>query len=264
MGKSLSSTDLSQLNRLFQAAKLCGYNYGSLSQLTSSLNLCAQVSSTSVLKSYAELVSTLPEGMVTDANTMSLKVAMDSEIMTALIRLNSLLPKDKQISYTGEEYLITDLYLIPIISLRNTDTRMTAFFCLAVAALIDALSLLFAVSLRKRKPLWKRRTLLFNHLEEYEPLIYASLPSMNTPAQALADFLSHFKTSPQTEADGYMLRTDMQNLTGYHSLAALLCQVNLAKIVPAGFFDNEEETLLLKARFIFWANSMIYEEKAYE
>ncbi len=263
-GHALTDTTITQLNRLFQAAKLCGYEYKGLSSITSALNLCAQVSTTALIQDYAALVAALPEGMVTDANTMTLKTAMDSEIMTAMLRLNSILPEKEQLSYTDEGYLITDLYLIPIQALSSPATRLTAFFSLAVAALIDSLSLVFAISLRRRKPLWKRHTLLLNQMEEYEPLIYASLPAMNTPWQSLAEFLSCFKASPQTESDGYMLRTDLQSISGYHSLAALLCQINLAKIVPVGFFDNEEETLLLKARFVFWANTMIYEEKAYE
>lgn len=263
-GSSLTGTTLNRFNQLFQVAKQCDYDYEKLSALTSALNLCAQVSDTSLLHSYDELTATLPAGIVTDANTMTLKAAMDSEIMTAMLRLNTILPTNEQLSYTDEGYLITDLYLIPIQALRSPDTRLTAFFSLAVAALIDGLSVLFALSLRKRKPLWKRHTLIFNRMEEYEPLIFASLPVAKAPLQALADFLSCFKVSPQTEGDGYMLRTSLQSINSYHSLAALLCQINLAKIVPKGFLDDEEETILLKARFVFWANSIIYEEKSYE
>lgn len=263
-GQALDNTDITQLNRLFRAAGLCGYQYEDLSQMTSALNQCAQVASGSLLKEYNELTEALPGKTVTDENTMELKASMDAEIMTALIKLNTLLSTEKQLSYTDSAYSIMDLYLIPIKALQSPDTRMTALFCLAVAALIDMLSVLFAISLRDRKPLWKRHTLLFNRMEEYEPLIYASLPGAESPSRSLADFLSCFQASPQTEGDGYMLCSSMQSLSGFHALAALLCQINLAKIVPAGFSDNEEDTLLLKARFIFWANTMIYEEKAYE
>lgn len=265
-GIPLTGTAVTQMNRMFRAAGLCGYEYQNVSGLLSDLHLCAQVSATALLRDYAGLVTALPEGMVTTANTMTLKASMDSEIMTALIRLNSILPENAKLSYTDETYKITDLYLIPVKALQSPDTRLTAFFSLAVAVFIDGLSVLFAISLRRRKPLWKRRTLLFNRMEEYEPLIYAALPSVDTPCHALTEFLSHFSASPQTESDGYMLRTGLQDLNSYHPLVALLCQINLAKIVPVGFLDNDnnEETLLLKARFVFWANSMIYEEKAYE
>ncbi len=263
-GRALNSVNQLQLNRLFQTAKLCGYEPEDLARLTAGLKLSARGSATVLIKDYDTLTQALPEGMVTDANLMTLKATMDSEIMNALLQLNTLLPESKQLSYTDRSYQITDLYQIPIQALRTEDTRNTAYFSLIIAALIDILSLLFAISLRGRKPLWKRHTLLFNEMEEYEPLIYACLPTAPAPAQSLTEFLKLFQASPQTEGDGYMLQTALQNLQAYPSLTALLCQINLAKVIPAGLFENETETLLLKARFVFWANTMIYEENAYE
>ncbi len=263
-GQDLNSVNQFQLNRLFQAARLCGYEPQDLARLTAGLKLSARVSATTLIKDYDTLTQLLPEGIVTDANLMTLKATIDSEIMNALLQLNTLLPESKQLSYTDRSYQITDLYQIPIQALQTEDTRNTAYFSLIIAALIDILSLLFAISLRGRKPLWKRRTLLFNEMEEYEPLIYACLPTAPAPTQSLTEFLKLFQASPQTECDGYMLQTALQNLQAYPSLTALLCQINLAKVIPAGLFENETETLLLKARFVFWANTMIYEENAYE
>lgn len=260
-GQPFDSNDFTNLNRLFQAAALCGYNGVSLAQITSTLNLCADVTASGFVKDYDALVAALPEGNVTAANTMDLKSAMDAELLSALIKINSLLPKSEQISFSEERYQITDLYLIPIQALKGTDTRTTAYFCLAVAALIDVLSVLFAITLRNKKPLWKRLTLAFGNLEDYAPYIYGTLPVNVAPAYALADFMYHFRPSPATESDGYMMQADMASLNGYYTLAALLCQLNLAKILPAGFADNTSEILLLKARFIFWVNSITYEEQ---
>lgn len=286
-GQPLTGSDIAALNRLFQAAGLCGYRDTALSQLTVSLDQCARVRGDSLLATYATLVHTLPEGALTDASMMELKASMDAEIMTALVKINSLRSPKAQISYTAPAYTITDLYLLPVEALQNTATRMTAFFCLSVAALIDILSVLFALSLRGRKPIWKRTTLLHTGMEDYAPLIYAALPDMQIPPAdvfprapsasaassahspatavvALTNFLDCFRPSPQTESDGYMLRADMQDLRNYSALSALLCQVNLAKIIPAGFCHNDRELLLLKARFVFWANTIIYEEKTAE
>lgn len=260
-GSPLGEEDIAAFNQLFQAAKLCGYDSLSLSQLTSSLNQCAQVSATALMADHSLLVAALPGGLISDQSMMSLKSSMDGEIMNALIKINSLLSDKEQLSYTESAYQITDLYLLPVEALRAPATRMTAFFCLGVAALIDLLSVLFATSLRKEKPIWKRNLLWGHPMEKYEPLIYASLPATDAPAQALKEFLEHFGPSPQTEADGYMLCTEAKGLSNYHALAALLCQVNLAKMVPAGFINNDSDVLLLKARFVFWANSMIYEER---
>lgn len=48
-GQLLTNAAITQLNRLFQAARLCGYEYQNLSALTSALELCAQVSATSLI-----------------------------------------------------------------------------------------------------------------------------------------------------------------------------------------------------------------------
>lgn len=264
-GQPLDTNTVHSLNQLLQAAKLCGFEAGQLSTVTTAVNQCAQVSASALMADYPTLIAALPEGAITSANTMELKNAMDAEILSALLKLNTLLPKQEQGNISDQNYDITDLYLLPIKALQNDTTKMTAFFSLAVAALIDCLSLLFAISLRGRKPLWKRRTLLFNTPEEYTPLIFASLPGNKFPADELAAFLNHFQPSPETENDGYMLMTSMDSLVDYKTLAALLCQVNLAKVVLA-----EQPILLLRARFVFWANSVIYNhqpirnETAYE
>lgn len=260
-GQYPSTDNLTDLNRLFQAAMLCGYDGISPAQITSSLNLCAEVTAAGLMRDYATLVATLPESEVTASNTMQLKSIMDGELLSALIKINSLLPTASQIDYADEQYQITDLYLIPVEAFQNPDTRTTAFFCLTVAALIDALSVIFAISLREKKPLWKKQILLLNNLEDYAPYIYGTLPANTSPAYALADFMYHFCPSPTTESDGYMMQADMASLNEYYNLAALLCQLNLAKILPAGFADNTSEILLLKARFVFWVNSLTYEEQ---
>lgn len=258
-GQPFTAGNLTSLNRLFQAASLCGYDGIAPAQLTQTLQLCADATSSSLMRDYTALVTTLPEGEVTAANTMQLKSMMDAELLSALIKSNSLLPQTEQMDYADEQYQITDLYLIPVEAFHNPDTRTTAFFCLAVAALVDILSVLFAISLRDKKPLWKKHTLLLGSLEDYAPYIYGTLPANVIHAHALADFMHYFRPSPSTESDGYMMQADMASLNGYYTLVALLCQLNLAKILPAGFADNASEILLLKARFVFWVNSVTYE-----
>lgn len=258
-GQSLDVENSENLNRMLQAAALCGYEGMSPAEVSSTLKLVADTTAGGFLSDYASLAASLPEGTVTDANIMSLKSAMDSELLAGLITLNSLLPDTEQLDFTSQDYQITDLYLVPVEAFQSQDTRTTAVFCLAVAALIDALSVLFAVSLREKKPLWKKHILLFGNLEDYAPYIYGALPG--NPKDTLAAFMEHFRPSPRTEGDGYMMQAEMDALHGYETLAALLCQLNLAKIIPAGFLDNPSEVLLLKSRFILWVNSVIYEER---
>lgn len=260
LGIPFDNTDTVSLNSLLQAAKLCGYT-GDIAAVQSSIHQTAKASATPLLADFATLTASLPEGRVTSATVMELKASLDSEILTAILTINSLLPKTAQLSVTDSRFLITDLYLVPIEALKSTNTRLTAVFCLAVAALIDMLSVLFAVSLRKHKPLWERRTLLFSHFEDYAPQIFASLPAEESAAVSLCQFLAFFRPSPETEGDGYMMQADVAAIKDYYPLVALLCQLNLAKIVPAGFLEGAEETLLIKARFIFWCNEIIYENE---
>lgn len=272
LGQDFNNADHTNLTRLMQAAKLCGYEQVSVAEISNIVKSAAEITGEPLMADYTGLVASLEEGRITAANTMDLKNAMDSEILTALLKMNSVLATEEQIDFSDERYQITDLYLIPISALRDTSTQMTAVFCLGVAALIDMLSVLFAISLRKRKPLWKRQSLMFSNLEDYAPQIYASLPPVLHPVQALAEFLSYFAPSPETEYDGYMMRGDMANMSGYYSLVAVLCQLNLAKVVPEELVKPDtaktlevpggQEVLLLKARFVFWANSVICEEKS--
>ncbi len=255
------STDTALLNSFFQASALCGYDDLTTAEIINTINLCAGAASSPLLSDYSALTARLPEGRVTAKDTLELKAMMDSEILSALIRINTLLPETAPLSFSDSRFQITDLYLVPIKALGDGSSRMTALFCLFVAALIDSLSVLFAVSLRRRKPLCRRRTLLFSNFEDFEPQIYASLPKCTVPSDALAGFLANFRSSPQTEADGYMMLADINALNGYHALSALLCQINLAKTVPAGLYQNEADVLLLKARFVFWANTVIYESR---
>ncbi len=264
-GQAFDTVDSRSLNRLFQAAKICGYEGSTAADIIHTVKSVAEITGEPLMEEYTALVAVLEGGSVTAANTMDLKNAMDSEILEALLKVNSILPKEEQISYADVRYHITDLYLVPISAWKDASTQMTAFFCFGVAALTDILSVLFAVSLRKRKPVWKRKYLLLCNLEDYAPQIYASLPSILQPVQALAEFISYFEPSPETECDGYMMCAGMSELNAYCSLVALLCQINLAKIVPEGFVKGNQETereiLLLKARFVFWLNSVIYEGK---
>lgn len=262
-GQPENAENLQKLTSLLQVAMLYSDAEYDLEGILNSLSLGSKSSMLTVIAEYQTLVDALPEKMVTAGNLMTLKSNMDSEIVTAIIKLNAVLPKDSQLAASDTRFQITDLYLIPVHAFTSKDTQITALFCLAVAGLIDALSVLFAVSIRTKKPVWKRNFLVSTNPEDYLPQICASLPAWSEsgelPVRSLVEFLGLFSPSPETEQDGYMMRAQMQRLAGFYPLIALLCQINLAKVVPAGFCENESATVLLRAKFVFWANALIYE-----
>ncbi len=259
LGQPLNDISLRNLTCLLQAAMLYSDVTYDPAALTNSLDLCAKSATVTAITPYQTLVESLPEKMVTTGNLMTLKSNMDSQIVTAIINLNSVLPQNEQLSTADARFQIMALYLIPVRALTEDNTKTTALFCLGVAALIDVLSILFAISVRKKKPIWKKAFLLSQNPENYMPQICAALPGDQPPASALSAFLSWFYPSPETECDGYMMQADMRDLEGFYPLIALLCQINLAKVVPAEFFHNDSEIVLLRARFTFWANNLIYE-----
>lgn len=259
LGVAFDSTEIGEVNTLMQTARFCGYTGMSVTDIVKTVSRVAEITKEPLMKTYSELIATLDGGRVTAANTMQLKSDMDTEILSALLKMR--LPID------DERYRLTDLYLVPVKALQDTGTRMTAVFSLFVAALIDALSLLFAVSLRRRKPLWKRKSLVFAGMDDFTPQIYASLPKDREQSCALADFLSWFEPSPETECDGYIMCAKLEEVKEYYPLVALLCQVNLAKVITESMLNpdgGERELLLLKARFVFWVNSQIDESRSSE
>lgn len=264
LGQPMGEDSLKKLTSLLQATISYGDTEYDLASITNALSLSSKSAKLTAIADYQTLVDALPEKMVTTGNLMTLKSNMDSQIVTAIISLNSVLSEDQQLNPSESRFQIMDLYLIPVQALIGEDTKTTAFFCLGVAGLIDGLSVLFAVAIRKKKPVWKRHFLISTNPEDYLPQICATLPTWNgngdLSTQSLAEFLAWFGPSPETEQDGYMMQASMQNLEGFYPLVALLCQINLAKVIPAGLFENETETVLLRAKFVFWANTLIYEE----
>ena len=80
----------------------------------------------------------------------------------------------------------------------------------------------------------------------------------NIPKEmALQEFLSSFSPSPDTEADGYMMQAKYGQIENWRNLVALLCQINLAKMINTENRMKEDAIVLLKARFVFWANSEV-------
>ncbi len=255
LGKAPTTDLQNQLNTLLQAASLLQNSTFSVAEMTSTLARCADLSSADFMVSFTTLAGEAPQ--LKDA--MDIKGRLDNEIMTALLKINKLLPDKEQISLSDQAYRITDLYFIPIMALTAEETKLTALLSLAMAGLVDGLSLLFALSLTGKKPLWNKRLLPTAPMDErYIMQIYASLPPDDTYPNGFRRFLQCFTPSPETEAQGYMLRASMEEISSFSLLSALLCQINLAKILRDE--TTGKEYLLLKAGFVFWVNDMIYQE----
>lgn len=254
VGKPPQESDLLILNRFINAAKICGNTSVNEADILHVLNSLSRVAGQKLLLDYTELEAE-------SADEMELKAGMDGQIMSAIIKIDSMPYSEVLPGENEENYEIMDLYLIPIYALSDSKTRMMAFFCLGMAGLIDLLSVLFAISLKGRKPLWEKKVIFASWVDEYASQIYAMLNKEVPKEQALQEFLAAFSPSPESETEGYMMQANFDTISDWRNLLALLCQINMAKIMPAGMLENDNPTVLLKARFVFWANNEIAKTK---
>lgn len=188
-------------------------------------------------------------------DTLLLYSKLQSEIKNGAYVLNSLSEKGASIDINSEEFKLENMYILPIKNLFTKNTSLyIAWFCFSFAALIDGLTLLFALSHRgnSKTLLARRNSELVKNNEEYtEELLLSSLilhpindenkSISELTLEHLARFLSAFKITDIEMPRGYSLYSPISRLTGYHIFLSVLCQFNLARVI------SKEEFGLLKA-----------------
>lgn len=197
---------------------------------------------------------------------------------------------DSKMVFNEEEYPLDDIYVIPILRLVQPDTSAIAFSCLLIAVLTDILSLLFAVM--SCPPFKVLRLRYYNKVLGDENLFEENIASalslsMNMhdnmvlpdskelkeeQLRCLANFISLFEAVPNKLGKKYILYTNLDKLEDYQSLIAILCQLKLAKIMPAWKYNKyatayngnknsetrsiteNKSVVLLKINFLLWCN----------
>lgn len=245
----------------------------------------------------------LPENMslsLTDALLLCSK--FQSEIKNGAYILNSISDKGAIIDLNSEEFVLENMYVLPMKNLftKNSSLGM-AWFCLAFAALIDDLTLLFALIQKENTCtlLAKENSDLVKNNEELtEELLLSSLilhpirdekkSTVQLSLEHLAKFLTSFEITSIGMENGYSLYCPLEKLKEYQIFLSVLCQFNLAKIISKEDYnlleiyptinefkqviqkessvealdeaaadiyeDKNESYILLKTKFIIWAN----------
>ena len=212
-----------------------------------------------LMATFESLESQLPGGRVTSANAQQMKTLMSSEILQAVLRVNDLAQGGQPFAADDAAMQITDLHLKPLLALALPNSRGMALFCLFLAALMDGLTLLFSIACRRRRTLLGARSprrVLAENGQALAAQICACLPAGRDPLDELDAFLSCFCASPATLGRGYNLAAPRQALAPYERLCALLCQLGLAAIEPAGG-GEEGETVLLRADLLLFAGELL-------
>ena len=200
-----------------------------------------------------------------------------SKAVTEINRIYTVLESDKQLDM--QQYMLEDVYVLPLIRIAQKETRKMAVICLTIALLTDLLSLLFAMMFCTDKEILSLKNvdeLLSREESLFEKNIAAALElSMRHKGndeiqitgefddkckKRLADFLGNFETSSFALDSGYSLQTSLAKLKEYQALTAFLCQLDLACILSEEEYKeqfeqgNGDTIVLLKTRFFLWCN----------
>ncbi|MGL5152664.1 MAG: hypothetical protein ACRC7N_19085, partial [Clostridium sp.] len=155
------------------------------------------------------------------------------------------------------------------------DGRQMAWFCLLFAALVDGLSLIFALTNGKnRTSLFAKRNfdvvgkseeamedvLILSIIEKGK--IYSDYELVDVIRVRLERFLNKFSLVTETIGEGYAMWAPIKELKEYEVFIATICQLNFATMIKREDIYSEEESgdetyVLIKNKFIFWINEKI-------
>lgn len=183
-------------------------------------------------------------------DTLLLFSKLQSEIKNRAYKLNYISGKGAAINLNNQEFVLENMYVLPIKNLfTKTSSLGIAWFCFIFAALIDGLTILFALMHKQNT-----RTLLANSNSEIvrnneeltEELLLSSLVlhpvsgedkgSIQLSLEHLANFIKHFEITDIGMEKGYSLYCSLDKLNEYQIFLSVLCQFNLAKIISKESF----------------------------
>lgn len=190
------------------------------------------------------------------ADSMLLYSKLHSEIKMGAYIINSFKGDETFIDTTNSEYILDNMYVLPMKNLftRNENLAMS-WFCFAFAALIDGLTLLFALMHRKNNSVLfanQNSDLIKKNAEFTEELLLSSLilhpidnehtDTIELSLEHLANFLLSFNVTNIAMEHGYSLYAPLEKLDDYQIFLSVLCQFNFAKIISQDDFELLESS----------------------
>lgn len=185
------------------------------------------------------------------SDSLLLYSKLQSEMKNGAYLLNSFSDKGQVIDLNSEEFSLENMYVLPMKNLfTNSSTLRIAWFCLAFAALIDGLTLLFAMISKGNNRVLsarKNREIVRNDEELTEELLLSSLilhrtedenkTTIQSCLEHLTGFLTAFEINHFGLEEGFSLYCPLSKLKEYHIFLSVLCQFNLARIISKEDFD---------------------------
>lgn len=285
--KDIFTTILLNLNSQILIIK----NETSIDNLQTQINefLILNKKDSEIMKSFSDLKSIVYTNStgnnssdnvtLTEENAMELYSLMNSEVKSALYTLNHISSNTEQINSNNEDYIIHNLYVLPVLNLFTLNEEISmSWFCLIFAILIDGLTIIFAIMEGKEKtPLFAKSTkeVVGRSKDSIENLLMLSLLSSDIDSRdeervekillKLKNFVSSFNLLTEALENGYSMYCPLSSLDEYQGFLATLCQFNLATIISSKelFFNDQtpdiqdENFVLIKSKFMIWANDKI-------
>lgn len=202
---------------------------------------------------YMEDYGKAPQGDISLnlSDSMLLFSKLQSEIKNGAYLLNSFTDKGNAIDLNSEEFALENMYVLPLKNLLSkNDSLGIAWFSFAFAALIDGLTLLFALISKSSRHLLsakKNSQIAGNSEELMEELLLSSLilhraenkdkENIQNILEHLANFLTLFKITPFGMEEGFSLYCPLDKLSEYQIFLSVICQFNLAKIISHEDFE---------------------------
>lgn len=285
--KDIFTTILLNLNSQILIIK----NESSIDNLQAQINefLILNKKDSDIMKSFSDLKSIVYTNStgnnysdnvtLTEENAMELYSLMNSEVKSALYTLNHISSNTEKINSNNEDYIIHNLYVLPVLNLFTLNEEISmSWFCLIFAILIDGLTIIFAIMEGKEKtPLFAKSTkeVVGRSKDSIENLLMLSLLSSDIDSRdeervekillKLKNFVSSFNLLTEALENGYSMYCPLSSLEEYQGFLATLCQFNLATIISSKelFFNDQtpdiqdENFVLIKTKFMIWANDKI-------
>lgn len=285
--KDIFTTILLNLNSQILIIK----NESSIDNLQAQINefLILNKKDSDIMKSFSDLKSIVYTNStgnnysdnvtLTEENAMELYSLMNSEVKSALYTLNHISSNTEKINSNNEDYIIHNLYVLPVLNLFTLNEEISmSWFCLIFAILIDGLTIIFSIMEGKEKtPLFAKSTkeVVGRSKDSIENLLMLSLLSSDIDSRdeervekillKLKNFVSSFNLLTEALENGYSMYCPLSSLEEYQGFLATLCQFNLATIISSKelFFNDQtpdiqdENFVLIKSKFMIWANDKI-------
>ena len=215
---------------------------------------------------------------LTEKDAMVLYSYMETEIRNMTYLINQI-SDSKLIDKNDPKYSIYNLYVLPMKNLFEAGSaREMAWFCLVFAMLVDVLSIIFALTNGKKNTILfakKNRDIVGRSEEHMEEILllaiiadgkeYIGQELITKTRERLVEFLSEFTLIQDEIINGYSMSAPVEKFSDYQIFISTLCQFNLAAIVKPGELIMNKETsemntkdyILIKTKFILWANEKI-------